>query len=364
MRLLEHEAKALFRQHGLQVPKGFTATSVHEVERSLGGLGAGEVVVKAQVPIAGRRKAGAVKLVPAHAAPRAAADLLLRRFKGFECREVLVEEKVPVKEERFLSLAINGSARRVECLYSESGGVEVEELAKRGAPLQRVLVNTEADLEKLRAEREVVYAAKHLYRLMLATDAELVEANPLALTERGDFVALDAKVVVDDNALFRHPHLEAKRLARMPQLERKAVHAGLRLVRLGGEVAVVGNGAGLVMSVVDSLQELGARPACFLDLGGGSGKDSVAAALEVARELKPRVILVVVFGGITRAGEVAAGLLGFLRKEGKGSRVVAFIEGTGEREARSLLARGGVRVFRSLKEAVEEAAAAAAGDSE
>jgi succinyl-CoA synthetase beta subunit len=356
MRLLEHEAKELFRQAGLAVPRGFVARNLEEVERGLADLKAAEVAVKAQLPAGGRRKAGAVKLVSAHEAARAAADLLARRIEGHEVREVLVEERIAAKEERYLALTLNGTAQAVEALYAPEGGIDVEELAQREGALRRALVRSEEDIARLGAEPEVTEVARRLLRVMRANDAQLVEANPLALTRDGKLVALDAKVLVDDNALYRHPHLRAKELARLPEAERRAAHAELHFVPLEGDVAVIGNGAGLVMSLVDSLAERGARAACFLDLRGGTGADAVRAALDAVTSLEPKVILLVVFGGVTRTDEVAKGLLDFQKEKGLGAKLVVRIRGTNEEKAREMLERKGVHALTELDEAVERAA--------
>lgn len=359
MLLLEYEAKSLFEQYNLPLPKGFVATSVNEVATKLGSLKSEKIVVKAQVPIGGRGKAGLVRIVPRQEAPRVASDLLLRNVDGFESNTLRVEEYVEHESERYLGLVVNPAAQRVECIYSAKGGMDVEESVRRDPGLQRIIVNDETDLVNLGVERGVIEVAIRLYRLMRANDARLVEANPLALTRDEKLIVLDAKVELDDNAAFRRPQLFLKPINRLNPLEQQALRAGFHLVKMDGSVSVIANGAGLGMAAMDSLNDNGCGVLSFVDLGGGADRARIESALDLSIQLKPKVILLVAFGGVTDTAQVARAVLNVASRDGNGQRVVAYVAGTNKEGAIGLLRSRGFHVCEDLSEAIGRASALA-----
>jgi succinyl-CoA synthetase beta subunit len=363
MRLLEHEGKALFKRYGIPVPRS------RLVKDEAGALAAAAelgfpAVIKAQVLSGGRGKAGGVVVVrTGDEAAREARRVLQLVVGGEPTRALLVEEASEHLEEMYLSVSLDRGEREFVALASRSGGTEVESGA-RGSMLEVPVPLdglTEAAASGLslrlglsgRASVDFRSVLLKLERLSREEECELAEINPLALRSDGSLVALDSKVVLDDNALFRHP--EFSRLPPEDPLEGEAANSGFAFVRLDGDIAVVGNGAGLVLSTLDLVADAGGRAACFLDLGGGAQRERVEAALRLVRGLpNARAILVNIFGGITRTTDVAEGLRDVLAEEPM-APVFARISGAEEAEAHSLLAGSGIRVFRTAQEAVSAA---------
>jgi len=360
MRLFEYQGKALFARYGIPVPRSLLAENESQVLSAVDELGL-PVVIKAQVLSGGRGRAGGVVVVKTRDAAVGEARRVLGLTVGGEpTRSLLVEEASEHSAEMYLAVSLDRGRREFVALASRSGGTEVESQA-RGAivevpvPLDGLTDDAASALgAKLgldgRTASEFRSILRRLEKLSREEECELVEINPLAVHLDGSLVALDSKVVLDDNALFRHP--EFSQLAPEDPLEGEAAKFGFAFVRLDGNIAVVGNGAGLVLSTLDLVADSGGRAACFLDLGGGAQRDRVEAALRLVRRLPDaKVILVNIFGGITRTTDVAEGLRGVLSEEPM-APVCARISGADQEEAHALLSGSGILVFGSAQEAV------------
>jgi succinyl-CoA synthetase beta subunit len=356
MDLFEYQAKELFAKHGVPVPEGRVAWSAEEAEQVAAELG-GRVAVKAQVQVGGRGKAGGIKLADDPADARAKADQILGMdIKGHTVRRVLVEKAGDIASEYYLSILHDRAGKGFLILASAEGGVEIEEVAATNPDaIVRVPVNPLVGLRSYHVN-QVVYgmglpeAARKgtsqilakLYDVMLATDAMLVEINPLILTGDDRVVALDGKVSLYDSALFRHPDLEELRdTFAVDEQEAMAKERGLNYVKLDGEVGIIGNGAGLVMSTLDVVAHAGGKAANFLDIGGGASAETMTNGLEVVlSNPKVRSVFVNIFGGITRGDLVAKGILDALSQLGDKVSVplVVRLDGTNAEEGRRLLA--------------------------
>jgi succinyl-CoA synthetase beta subunit len=353
--LLEHQGKEVFRRFGIPVSEGIVATTPGEARAAAGQLG-GAVVVKAQVRTGGRGKAGGVKLArDADEAEAHAHAILGLEIRGHTVRRVLVEPATEIAREYYLSATFDRGAKATLLMFTTRGGVDVEQVA---AEAPEALVRVHVDpLEAYRPHhgRRLVHGAgiadpderaqllelvERLHRCLVESDAMLCEINPLVVTTAGEVRALDAKVTVDDSALFRHPELAALADAEdADPLEALAREKDVTYVKLDGSVGILANGAGLAMSTVDVVVVAGGRPANFCDLGGGGTAQGVVDALEViARDAQVRSILLNVFGGITRCDEVARGILEALERVELDAPFVVRLDGTNAEEGRRLLA--------------------------
>ena len=389
MDLYEYQARDLFEAHGVPVPPGVVASTPAEAEAAARRLDGGLTVVKAQVKTGGRGKAGGVRLARTPAEAHAAAEAILGMdIKGHTVRRVLVASGVDVAREFYFSVLLDRAERRCLAMCSVEGGMEIEQLAReRPQALARVPIDPLAGLDEAKA-REIVRAAGfdpetggkvapvllRLWDVYTGEDATLVEVNPLVLTERGEVLALDGKVTLDDNSRFRHPAHEAllDKAAEDP-LEARAKELGLNYVKLSGQVGVIGNGAGLVMSTLDVVasagEELGVGPANFLDIGGGASADVMSDGLDVILgDPEVRSVFVNVFGGITACDEVARGIVAALETLGEAAAkpIVVRLDGNAVAEGRAILAEANhplVTLVDTMDGAAAEAArlAAAAG---
>ncbi len=359
MRLFEYQAKELFRSYGLPVPKSVLVTEAGAVAGAFASL-TPPVAIKSQVLAGGRGKAGGVALVsdPAQA-EREAARIFGLAIGGEKPGSLLVEEAYPHEAEMYLSVSLDRGDRSFVAIAARSGGVEVESMS--GKVIRRVPLDgiDRGFAEEMAAQLKLGGGQAEqfddillsLERLAREKECELAEINPLAVGRDGTLMPLDAKVIIDDNALFRHP--EFAKLHPEDEFEGEASRQGFAFVRLGGDIAVVGNGAGLVLSTLDLVGDAGGRPACFLDLGGGAQQDRIEAALRLVNRL-PEVdrILVNIYGGITRTTDVAAGLLAVIG-DGASRPIFARVSGAEEEAARKMLAGSPVRLFKTAPEAVD-----------
>ncbi len=369
MNLLEYEAKEIAKKYGIPVPEGILIERPEEVEQAIDRLGL-PVVLKAQVPVAGRGKAGGVKLArDPDEALEIAEELFSKEIKGFPVLSILVEKAENIKRELYLSFAIDRANRRVVMLASGEGGMEIEELAReKPEAIVKVPIDPEIGLKAHDARwagkqiglsgnclRTFENIAKTMWKIFQDYDAELVESNPLAITDRG-MVALDFRMIIDDNAIYRHPEFEAARERELSELEKEAARWGFFYVELDGDIGIIGNGAGLTMATMDVVNYYGGRPANFLDIGGGARRDRVKAAVNVLlRNPRVKVIFVNIFGGITLASEVAQGIVDALTEAKEKKPIVARIVGTAEEEGRRILKEAGIPLFESMDEAAKEA---------
>lgn len=365
MRLLEYEGKQLFKTYGIPVPASQIARFPSEVTNAVKAVGL-PAAIKAQVLAGGRGKAGGVAVVNSEAdAVREASRIMDLRIGGEKPGALLVERASPHSGEMYLSVSLDRSRRSFVVIATRAGGVEVE--SAEGEVIEPVPISglSQAAAESVASRLELsgktrsdfVNIALSLERLCREEECELAEINPLAILPDGSLLALDSKVILDDNALFRHP--DFLQLPPEDPLEREAAKEGFAFVRLDGSIAVIGNGAGLVLSTLDLVADAGGKPACFLDLGGGSQQSRVEAALRLVKKLpNAERILVNIFGGITRTTDVAAGLKNIVA-ESPTQPVYARISGAEEDKARQLLAGTSVKLYPTAPEAVNAAVSAA-----
>jgi succinyl-CoA synthetase beta subunit len=368
MNLHEYQAKDLLRRYGVAVPQGGVAASAQEAVAVAQTLGGSLWVVKAQVHAGGRGKAGGVQLVRNLSALRGAAERMLGHnlvtqqtgSAGLPVERVYVEAGSDIEREIYLSLTLNRERGRIAVIASSAGGMDIEEVAhKTPQKILAVTVHPAAGLQPYQC-RELAFALKlsgkqmsdfqqlamALYRLYMENDASLLEINPLILTRAGELVALDAKINIDANALFRHPNLAALRDANQEDpLERRASEHELNYVSLDGDIACMVNGAGLAMATMDLIQLHGGAPANFLDVGGGATKERVAAAFKLILS-NPRVtaILINIFGGIVRCDMIAEGIIAAVKEVGVSIPVIVRLEGTNAPLAREILAKSGLAI--------------------
>ena len=354
MDLFEYQGKQLFAAQGIPVPEGAPATTPAEARAAAEELG-GRTVVKAQVQVGGRGKAGGIKLAETPDEAEAhASEILGMDIKGHTVHRVWVERASEIKREYYASVTFDRGAKRPLVMLSAKGGVDIEEVAaNEPEALARLHIDPLTGFQAHHARwlafhagidegamKGVISILGKLYDAYIALDATLVEINPLIWTESGEVIALDSKVSVDGNAFFRHPDYEDLREATTddPQ-EREAQERGVTYVKLDGDVGILGTGAGLVMSTLDGVALAGGAPANFLDAGGGSKADEVVTALEVLlSDPKVKSLLVNIFGGITRCDEVAEGLLTALERLDVSLPIVVRLDGTNEEEGRRILA--------------------------
>jgi succinyl-CoA synthetase beta subunit len=387
MNLHEYQAKEIFRKYGIPVPAGRVAASADEAAAAASALGGGVWVVKAQVHAGGRGKAGGVKLARESQAVRAAAAALLgTRLKtkqtgpeGLPVERVYVEAGSEIEREIYLSLTLNREKGRIALIASAAGGMDIEEVAeKTPEKILTATVHPAAGLQPYQARQlafglelkggqiaEFQSIAAALYKLYLEEDASLVEVNPLIVTKAGKLVALDAKINIDANAVFRHPDLAKLRDANQEDpMERRASEHELNYVSLDGDIACMVNGAGLAMATMDLIKLHGGQPANFLDVGGGATSERVTAAFElILSNPKVRAVLVNIFGGIVRCDLIADGVINAVKKVGVKVPVVVRLEGTNAEQARKALAGSGLAITPAtdLTDAARKVVALAAG---
>src|SRR3954451_13995521 len=354
MDLLEYQGKQLFSKHGVPVPEGRPATSVPQAVDAADELGY-PVVVKAQVLIGGRGKAGGIKLAKdRHEVEEHSQAILGMDIRGFTVHELYVERASEMDEEYYAAIVFDRRARAPMVMLSRMGGMDVEEIAERDPKaIVRLHVDPLIGFQDFHGRRlafEAGIAAdvvrpvgallSKLYDTFIREDAMLVEVNPLLVTGDRAVVALDAKVTVDGNSLFRHPDVaEFRSEGNEDPQEKMAKERGLTFVKLDGNIGILGNGAGLVMSTLDVVAQAGGSPANFLDAGGGSKADAIVNAVEVIlSNEKVTAVLFNIFGGITRCDEVARGLIDAFDQIKPTVRFVVRLDGTNDEEARRILA--------------------------
>jgi len=371
----EYQAAEIFARYGIPTNGGQVAITPREAQTIAETLG-GTVVVKAQVHIGGRGKAGGIKLA---ATPDEARDVATRilgmDIRGHQVNRVLVAPAARIASETYLGVTLDRAARQIVLIASAAGGVEIEEVAHTNPdaiirtpidPVRGLLHYQATDVAfalGIPAEQVAgfVSIATNLVRAYLAEDATLAEINPLARTETGEWLAVDTKMVLDDNALFRHREDEELRdMAEENAVELDAKASGISFVQLGGTIGCVVNGAGLAMATMDAVKLAGGEPANFLDVGGGAKADQVAKALGfILTDPQVRVILFNIFGGITRGDEVAKGLIAGLAGMPRPVPIVVRLAGTNAEEGRAILATASVQAAETMTEAATMAVAAA-----
>ncbi|MDQ1489753.1 MAG: succinyl-CoA synthetase beta subunit [Actinomycetota bacterium] len=386
MDLFEYQGKQLLARFGVPVSPGEAVETVDDAVAAAGRLGF-PVVVKAQVQVGGRGKAGGIKLATTTDEVRQhASNILGMDIKGHLVRTVWIEKASDIAEEYYASFTLDRAAKKHLGMVSAKGGVDIEQVAEEDpAAIARVHIDPLVGIEDYHA-RQLVFGAKlnpaarsgaiailkSLYRAFVELDADLVEVNPLILRPDGSVHALDAKVSLDDNAAYRHPEFEALRnISGLDPREQAARERGLNYIGLDGEVGIIGNGAGLVMSTLDVVNQAGGKAANFLDVGGGAGAKTIANALEVITgDPNVRSVLINIFGGITRCDLVAQGILDGFSTIDVQVPVVVRLDGTSAEEGRAILAANpkdglvpAATMLEAASRAVELAKAGGAGAS-
>lgn len=369
MKLLEYQGKKLFKEFDIPVSEGSIAQSAQETEAIAKKLG-GRVVVKAQVLVGGRGKAGGIKLVNSPKEAGEAARLILAStIKGERVKQVLVTKAVDIERELYLAITLDRGQKKPVVILSTLGGVDIEEVAKKNPdaickfhihPLEgiqpyqirKILFQSGFKDGLFKPMQEII---ERLYQAFQKYKATLVEINPLAVTQDGDLIAVDSKFVIDDDSLHELPVLKKFTETQAHPLEDRAKEAGLQYVRLDGNIGVVGNGAGLVMATLDVIQSEGGKPANFLDIGGGASSAKVRSALEiVSTDKRIKGILVNIFGGITRCDQVAQGILSAKESLGVSRPIVVRLTGTNESEGRRILQRSDITPVSNLEKGVKQ----------
>ncbi|MFA6091523.1 MAG: ADP-forming succinate--CoA ligase subunit beta [Elusimicrobiota bacterium] len=387
MKLLEYEAKSIFSGYGIPVPRtGGVITKLGQLPAALRRAGKGPWVLKAQVLAGGRGKAGGVKVVKTPADARAAAQAMLgmriathqTHGAALTVREVLIDQASRISREIYLSVVLD---RREACpvvIASAEGGMQIEELAKsKPEAILKEAVDPSRGLESFQARRlafrlripgpqipAFVRLAQSLARVFLDYDASLVEVNPLVITGSGELVALDGKIVVDDNALFRQKTLAGRKDGEASALELQAKKVGISYIGLDGDIGCMINGAGLAMGTMDTVALAGGSPANFLDVGGGATAKQVTAAFKILlKDRKVKAVLVNIFGGIMRCDVIAQGVLEALKNVNMKVPLVVRLEGTNVEEGKRLLKESRVRLTLAdtLWDAAQKAVTAAKG---
>jgi succinyl-CoA synthetase beta subunit len=377
VKLQEYRSKEILDRHGVPLLAGRTATTPEEARAAAEEIG-GPVVVKAQVLVGGRGKAGGVKLASdPDEAEQKAREIIGLDIKGITVRTVLVAPAAEIAHEYYLGLILDRAAKAITVIASAEGGVEIEETARTNPDaILRLPLHPLIGLQEHQSRRVAFFLGipaelrkdfgrvmRGLFDAFVDSDADLAEINPLVVTDDGRLLALDAKIVLDDSALPRHPDLEAMRdLNEEEPSEIAAREAGISFIKLDGNIGCMVNGAGLAMTTMDLVKLAGGEPANFLDIGGGAKADKVTAAFRIILD-DPNVnaILINIFGGITRGDEVARGIVEARSQLEREVPMVVRIVGTNEEEARPILAEAQIITADSLDDAAAKAVAAAGG---
>ena len=387
MKIHEYQAKAILARHGVLVPRGEVAFSAYEAGEIARRLGSRVVVVKAQIHAGGRGKAGGVKVVKGpDEAERVAADLLGRTLvthqsgpAGQVVGRLLIEEGLAIDRELYLSLLVDRGTRRPVLMVSAEGGVDIEEVAaKTPEKIHKEFVDPAIGLQAYQA-RKLAFAVGltdgqigkatrlmlALYKAFIATDASMLEINPLIVTQSGELLALDAKMNFDDNALYRHPDIRDLRdLSEEDPLEVEASKFSLNYIRLDGNIGCMVNGAGLAMATMDIIKLAGGMPANFLDVGGGANVEQIRNAFKILMsDRNVKAVLINIFGGILRCDVLAAGVIAAVRELGVPVPIVIRMKGTNVEEGKRMLAESGLNFTTAdaMNEAADRVVALAGG---
>ena len=378
MNLHEYQSKRIFAKYGIPIPKGEVAATPAQARDIAVRLG-GPVVVKSQVLVGGRGKAGGIKVAQTPDEAEARADEILGMdIKGLTVKKVLVDEAADIRSEIYLGAVLDRARRRVVLMASSEGGVEIEQVAaETPEKIVTVAVHPFLGLRDYQARflaegiglpkehtRQFIKIAKGLYEAYMGSDASLAEINPLVITGDNQLLAVDGKIALDDSALFRHPDLAEMRDpdSESPS-EVVARRHDLNYIQLDGEIGCMVNGAGLAMATMDIVKFYGGDPANFLDIGGGAQADKVATALGIIlADEQVKAVLINIFGGITRCDEVAKGVLTAIESLDADVPFVVRLAGTNEKEGREILAEAHFPTATTLAEAAQLAVAAAKGE--
>ena len=377
MKLHEYQARDILQKYGLPVTGGGVATTPQEARQLAEQVG--KVVIKAQVQVGGRGKAGGVKLADTpEQAEEVAGQILGMDIKGLTVEKVLVAEAIEYQKEIYLSAILDRGTKRIVMIASAEGGVEIEEVAKTNPDaIKKLAADPALGLQEFQARelafsigltdskqaRQFANIAMGIYKIFVETDASLVEINPLVIKNDGTLQALDSKILLDDSALFRHKDFESLRdTAGEPEAELKARESDLTFIKLDGNIGCMVNGAGLAMATMDVVKMFGGEPANFLDIGGGANAQKVAAALNIIlSDPNVKAVLINIFGGITRGDEVAKGIVAALEQVSRQVPMVVRLVGTNAEEGARILADAQLIPASSLGEAAQKVVEVARG---
>jgi succinyl-CoA synthetase beta subunit len=371
LKLYEYETKNILQEYGIHTPKGKLAANTSQARDAIAKIKP-PLAAKAQVLIAGRGKTGGILFANSvEEAVEAAERLLKARVKGIPVKKLLIEEKLPIKKELYFGITIDRANRSYVAIASTAGGVDFEDVAvKTPEAIWKTLINPQRGLRSFDAEQiakkmgyngeqraELARVLEKLYQAGMDYDAELIEINPLVETAEGKFVAADARLIMDDNALFRHPDYERRLFTEERENSPREIEAmkhGIAYVKLDGDIGVIGNGAGLVMATLDMVQYYGGRPANFLDLGGGADTERIAVALGILLS-GPDVkgLFINILGGMTRCDDVARAILEAKNAVTQPKPVVIRLVGTNEEEGVRILTQESIPVLASMEEAAK-----------
>jgi len=375
MKLFEFEAKEILRKYGILTPKGKMVSRPAEAETAASEIG-GPVALKSQVLVSGRGKSGGILFASdPEGAREAATKLFHSTIKGLSVNNILVEQRIDITDEYYVSVTIDRQAKKYVVMASTSGGVDIEEVARKTPDkIARQHVEPIAGFSRDKAldmasslpsigrndALKLGSIIHTLYSVAMDYDAELVEINPLVKTASAELMAADARIIIDDNALFRHPEFAGTEVSRIEAspAEIEARKQGLAYVDLDGEIGIIGNGAGLVMSTLDVVQLFGGRPANFLDIGGGAGPESIRKALAIITA-KPQVkaVFINILGGVTRCDLVAQGIVAALNELPARKPIVVRMIGTREEEGIRILKEAGINSHSNMEDAIREVVA-------
>jgi len=379
MKLHEYQSKQIYSRYGIPIPKGRVATTADEARNIAIELG-GRVVIKSQVLVGGRGKAGGIRLAKdPHDAEEIATQILAMEIKGLPVRKVLVDEAASISKEIYLGITNDRGARKPVMMASSAGGVEIEEVARttperiikshidpllglKDYQARDIAIGIDLPKQHWKVFNQIANGLWHAYQ---DCDATLAEINPLVITENNQLIALDGKMLIDDNALFRHPDLaELRDLDVEAPAEVEARKYGLTYIKLDGNIGCMVNGAGLAMTTMDIIKLFGGEPANFLDIGGGAGSDKVAAALRIIlTDPNIKAVLFNIFGGITRGDQVARGILTALDEVKPHIPMVVRLVGTNAEEGRKLLSDANMITAETLADAAKKSVVAAKSEN-
>ncbi len=373
MKLFEYEAKQIFSQNGLPIPKGIVAKTPDEAEEAARAIG-GPVVVKSQVLVGGRGKSGGIKFADTpEEAKKIAEQLLKMKIKGLPVEAVLIEQKLDVADEIYAGITVDRARRKYVAITSAEGGVNIEEVAatapekiiKREIPPEwGLLPYISREMAKaIGLKGKQINALSNflstLWKIADNYDAELIEINPLIITKDNKFYAADARLLIDDNSLFRHKSFEErleKGTTELNERELEALEHDMSYVELDGDVGIIGNGAGLVMATLDAVSMYGGKPANFLDVGGGAEADRMEVAIRIVlSNPNTKVLFINILGGITKCDEMAKGILAARDRVGIKKPMVIRLVGTNEEEGQKILKEAGIEVLTTLDDAAMKA---------
>jgi succinyl-CoA synthetase beta subunit len=377
MKLHEYQSKQIFAKYGIPIPRGRVAATANEAKSIAEELG-GRIVIKSQVLVGGRGKAGGIRLAKdSDEAEEIATQILAMEIKGLPVRKVLVDEAANIDKEIYLGITNDRAARKPVIMASAEGGVEIEDVARQTPEkIVKIHIDPLLGLRDYQARdiaagidlqrdlwRSFGQIARGLWEAYTENDATLAEINPLVRTTDNRLLAVDGKMLIDDNALFRHPNLvEMRDLDVEAPAEVEARKYGLTYIKLEGSIGCMVNGAGLAMTTMDIIKLFGGEPANFLDIGGGAGSDKVSAALRIIlSDPNVKAVLLNVFGGITRCDEVARGILEAIDQVNPDVPMVVRLVGTNAMEGRQLLSDANLETAETLVDAAKKAVSAARG---